>query len=161
MTGHIAGTETETDLDTSSSESFGRLFSRIYRYTHIFVGKELEQYNIGSGQFSFLIALHHNEGATQERLAHLLHVDKATSARAVKKLVKEGYVKREKDVKDKRKYRIFLTEKGKKMEPVLKEISAKWTAVLLFGFTEDEKDKIRLLLKKMVDNASAKTRGIT
>lgn len=149
------------DKDTKPPESFGRLISCIYRYTQIFIGKELEHYNIGPGQFPFLIALQHREGATQEWLAHLLHVDKATSARAIKKLIKEGYVKREKDAKDKRKYRIFLTEKGKKMEPVLKEISAEWTAVLLSGFTEDEKDKITGLLKKMVENASAKTKGIT
>lgn len=137
-------------------ESLGRLISCLYRYTQIYIGKELENHTIGSGQFSFLAALGRSEGMSQEELANLFHVDKATSARAIRKLLEEGYVTRERDPADKRKYRILLTEKGKNMHPILKRISAEWTETLLSGFAQDEKECIAPLLEKMVDNACAK-----
>jgi DNA-binding MarR family transcriptional regulator len=135
-------------------KSLGRFISCIYRFTQIYIGKELENYNIGSGQFSFLMALYRKDGITQEDLAHLLHVDKATSARAVKKLEKAGYVTRKEDLKDKRKYRVFLTEKGRKIELIMKRISSEWTARLLSGFSESEKEVMTTVLEKMVENIS-------
>ncbi len=135
-------------------KSLGRFISCIYRYTQMYIGKELESYSIGSGQFSFLMALYRKDGITQEDLAHLLHVDKATSARAVRTLEKEGYLTRKEDVKDKRKYRVFVTEKGRKIEPMMKSISSEWTACLLSGFTENEKELMTTFLEKMVKNIS-------
>ena len=139
------------------TESLGRLISCLYRHTRVYVGKELEHHNtgIGSGQFPFLMALYHKDGITQEDLAHLFDVDKATSARAIKKLHKAGFITRKRDAADKRMYRIFVTEKGRALEPVVKKISLKWTAHLLSGFEEEEKRYIIYLLKKMVDNISS------
>ena len=135
-------------------KSLGRFISCIYRYTQMYLGKELENYRIGSGQFSFLMTLYRKDGITQEDLAHLLHVDKATSARAVKTLEKEGYLIRKEDARDRRKYRIFVTEKGRTIESMMKSISSEWTARLLSGFSENEKDLMTLFLEKMVKNIS-------
>jgi DNA-binding MarR family transcriptional regulator len=139
-----------------TQESLGRLISCLYRYTHMYLSHELEQYNIGSGQFSFLMALYREDGVHQEDLAQSIKIDKATCTRAVKKLVKEGYITRKRDPEDKRAYRIFLTEKGKTMEPVLKHISETWKTILLTGFTEEEKGLVMDFLKRIVQNASHK-----
>jgi DNA-binding MarR family transcriptional regulator len=141
-----------------TQESLGRLISCLYRYTHMYLSHELEQHNIGSGQFSFLMALCREDGVHQEDLAQSIKIDKATCTRAVKKLVKEGYITRKRDSEDKRAYRIFLTEKGKKMEPVLKYISETWKAILLTGFTEEEKELTIDFLKRIVQNASSHKR---
>ncbi|WP_243466358.1 MFS transporter [Methanosarcina mazei] len=53
-----------------------------------------------------------------ESLSDYLKIDKGTTARAIQKLVDEGYVFRQRDEKDRRSYRVFLTEKGKKLEPL-------------------------------------------
>ncbi|KYK36083.1 MAG: hypothetical protein AYK19_09700 [Theionarchaea archaeon DG-70-1] len=136
-------------------ESLGKLISCLYRYSQMNLGNKLEQYNIGSGQFSFLMSLFREDGVHQEYLVKSIKVDKATCTRAVKKLVKEGYVTRQKDSKDKRAYKIFLTEKAKPTEPVLKKISSEWKALLLSGFTEEEKELVMDFLKRMVHNASS------
>jgi DNA-binding MarR family transcriptional regulator len=147
--------DSENQDAEAPQQSIGKLISCLYRNSQVYLGKELEQYHIGSGQFSFLMALYHEEGITQECLAYYLKVDKATSARAVKKLVRAGLVKRKKDLQDKRKLKVFLTKKGKRMEPEIKEISSEWTAILFSGFTKDEKKEIASLLEKMAENASA------
>lgn len=136
------------------NESLGKLISCLYRYSQMYLQNQLEQYNIGSGQFSFLRALFHRDGIHQEDLVQSLNIDKATCTRAIKKLVKEGYVIKQRDVNDRRAYKIFLTEKARTIESVLDEISLKWKAILLSGFTKEEQKVVMTLLKKMVDNAS-------
>jgi len=137
-----------------NQESVGRLTSCIYRYSLIHIGNELKPYNIGSGQFNFLMALYYKDGINQETLAQSLKLDKATTARAITKLIKEGYVTRQKDDLDLRAYKIFLTKKAKKMEPIIKKILSGWTKTLLSGFTEDERKLFLDFLKKTVQNAT-------
>ncbi len=93
--------------------------AQIYRSNLVFMTRGLEAYRIRSGQFEFLIVLYHKDGVSQETLAKLLKVSKATSARAIQNLEKEGYVYRERDESDLRAYRVYLTEKGKKMRNII------------------------------------------
>jgi len=137
-----------------NQESVGRLTSCIYRYSLIHIGNELKPYNIGSGQFNFLMALYYKDGINQETLAQSLKLDKATTARAITKLIKEGYVTRQKDDLDLRAYKIFLTKKAKKMGPIIKKILSRWTKTLLSGFTEDERKLFLDFLKRTVQNAT-------
>lgn len=54
----------------------------IYRSHVAYIVKELEAYHIGNGQFDFLTVLYHKDGISQETLAKILRVSKATSTRA-------------------------------------------------------------------------------
>ena len=83
--------------------------------------EELEVYRIGSGQYDFLMVLYHKDGISQENLARMLKVSKATSTRAIQNLEKEGYVYRQRDKDDLRAYKVYLTEKGKEMRGVIFE----------------------------------------
>ncbi|HDN50772.1 MAG TPA: MarR family transcriptional regulator [Thermoplasmatales archaeon] len=141
------------------NESIGRLISHLHRHIHMYIDRRLERYGIGSGQFPFLMRLYRNDGVNQETLARFLDVDKATSARAIKKLEDAGYVRRERDAEDSRAYRIFLTEKGKSVKPAIKNISRELREVALSGFTGKEKDLIILLLERMIRNISSTEEG--
>ncbi len=66
--------------------------SIIYRSHLAYMAKELKAYRIGSGQFDFLMVLYRKDGISQETLAKILKVSKATSTRAIQSLEKEGYV---------------------------------------------------------------------
>jgi DNA-binding MarR family transcriptional regulator len=143
-----------SEIDEKPRESIGKWISILQRYGKIFIDRELEPYKIGYGQFPFLIALYREDGISQEALSKFLNVDKATTTRAVKKLLKEGYISRVTDSADKRAYKIYLTKKGKEMSSVIKKISARWTNVLLNDFSKREKEIILTLLKKMAKNAS-------
>lgn len=134
--------------------SLGKLISCIYRYTQTYLSKELMEYGIGSGQFSFLLFLYREEGVTQDQIARALHVDKATATRALNKLEKEGYIRRKRDSVDKRRYNIYVTDAGRKMYPVLKDISSRWTKILLKDFSENEKDQLFEMISRVMENAS-------
>ncbi|MEE9151372.1 MAG: MarR family transcriptional regulator [Thermoplasmata archaeon] len=134
-------------------ESIGRWISLIYRQGQIHIGKELQVYNIGSGQFPFLTVLYDEDGLSQEEISRILNVDKATAGRDIKRLAEEGYVERKRNPEDRRAYKIFLTEKGKKVKPVIRRVLSSWTSILSSDFTEEEKDLIIELLKRMYQNA--------
>ncbi|AKB51480.1 Transcriptional regulator, MarR family [Methanosarcina barkeri str. Wiesmoor] len=122
----------------------------IYRSHLAYMVKELEAYRVGSGQFEFLMSLYYKDGVSQETLAKELKVSKATSARAIQNLEKEGYVYRERDENDLRAYRVYLTEKGKEMRYIIFKKLTAFTDILFSDFTFEEKEIFRMLIHKAV-----------
>lgn len=136
-------------------QSAGKLFSVIHRYARHFFESEFSNLDIGHGPRNFLAALSLREGITQEELSETLMMDKTTTARSVKRLVEKGYVSRRKDEQDHRKYRLFLTEKGKILAPDLWTAREKWTRTLCRGFSEEEQKQIHRFLKRIAENAAS------
>jgi DNA-binding MarR family transcriptional regulator len=122
--------------------------AHIYRSHLAYMAKELETYRVGSGQFEFLLVLYHKNGISQETLAKILKVSKATSARTIQNLEKEGYVYRQRDENDLRAYRIYLTEKGKEMRDIIFGKLNSFIDLLFSDFTVEEKKIFRLLANK-------------
>ena len=85
--------------------------------------KDLE---LTAGQVPFLMHLSHKEGITQDNLAVHLHIDKGTVARALKKLEDNGFIYREINPQNRRKYLLFLTEKGRQIVPKIHQIDKEW-----------------------------------
>lgn len=79
-------------------------------------------------------------------------MNKATTARAISKLTQKGYVIRKRDEADNRAYKIYLTKKGREIEPKLESTSQRLTEVLTTGLTENEKVTVIRLLEKMSQN---------
>jgi len=132
----------------------GKLISVLFRFGRTYLTKQLEPFNIGKGQFWFLFTLLQKDGLTQEELSNLLNVDKSTTARAIAKLEKAGYISKKIHEKDLRANQIFLTEKAKELEPHIHSILTKWNKILSAGMTEEEVEKALTLLQKMTENAS-------
>jgi DNA-binding MarR family transcriptional regulator len=110
--------------------SLGKWISILYRYGQINMTHQFKKHNIGIGQhYMFLLPLFHNDGITQEQLSLKLNVDKATTARAVKKLEDEGYILRKIDETDKRAYHICLTNKSINIQPEIREILTDWRSL--------------------------------
>lgn len=141
-----------TELKMDSAKMIGRNFSAILRMTHNHLNKELEKLGLSSGQFQFLMALIKEEGATQEEVTEILSMDKATTARAMKKLVDTGFVKRLNCNKDHRCYRLYLTEKSRKIIPDLMQVLRDWQSTMFDGFSKDEVEKFSIFLFKVYKN---------
>ena len=135
-------------------ESLGRMISILYRRGQSDIGKKLEPYNIGKGQFSFLAELLLKDGKSQDELASNFRCDKATAARAIQHLERHGYVERQQDPDDGRIKLVFITDKAREFQPLLFSILEGWTETLLQGFSADEKKIIFRLLSRSVENAT-------
>lgn len=137
-----------------TTNSLGRWVSLLYRYGQIYVTKQLEPYNIGKGQFLFLLALYHKDGLPQEELAQYLDIDKGTTARAIEKLEQTGYVIRKTSESDRRSNHVLLTQKAIDFKPQLYSILHDWTDVLCEGFSAEEVEQTFTLVERMAENAS-------
>lgn len=87
--------------------------------------------NVTIEQFDVLHLICEQEGLTQREIAEELSRDKANITRTLDALQKNELIKRSSDEHDRRVYKIFTTEKGKRLErkliPAIWEINKKVT----------------------------------
>lgn len=112
----------------------------------------LEKINIYPGQPPLLLVLYHNSGITQKELAKKLNVTPPTIAVMLRRMEKHGLVEKKLDEKDRRVYRVYLSERGKRMIGKLHKIMAELEAIVFDGFNENEKETFKELLNKMASN---------
>jgi len=133
-------------------DRLGKHISLIYRYSQIFFNSELKAYNLGSGQYMFLATLFENNGISQEQLSDIVKIDKATTARAIAKLVSENYVIRKINESDKRAYNLYTTDKANSIKKILFGILDSWNKIMLDDLDSDEKAMLLKLIEKVGSN---------
>lgn len=131
------------------TESISRYINQFYRQGVSFLGKEYKEYNIGAGQYQFLVYLYMNDGLTHEELTEKIAVDKAATTRAIVKLEECGYIKKVQDSKDKRKYYIFLTDYAKSTRESIINVSKKWENEIVGELTKEELEQFYYLFRKI------------
>ena len=143
-------------MTNNSCQSVGKYISIIHRTGSSFLSKEFSKFNIGSGQYMYLIHLYKNDGLSQEELTEILNIDKGTTAKSIKKLENEGFVMRVKDKNDKRINRVYLTPKALEIkDEFLSSINA-WENTLTLNLSYAEKEQALTLLKKITYNITHK-----
>jgi len=120
------------------------------------IARELQPYGLASGHHPFLLAVSRDPGKRQDAIAEHLVIDKGTTAKAIKALEQTGFIRRTVDSEDRRAYRVFITEKGKKMGAILDKVLLEWQETLFQGFSPEEKQRAMDLVKRMAENAKRK-----
>lgn len=113
---------------------------------------EFIEYDLTKGQYLYLVRICENPGIIQEKLAEMIKVDRTTAARAIKKLEVNGFIEKKDDEHNKKIKKLFLTEKGKHVFPVIKRENDHSNRVALEGFSEKEAETILHLLQRMRKN---------
>lgn len=108
--------------------------------------------NLQRGQFIFLTRIHECPGINMIELSNLLRVDKATTTKAIQKLLEEGYVLRERDKEDKRMWHLYPSEKSREIYPLLIEEENRNLEISFMDFAPEEKETAYSLLKRMREN---------
>ncbi|MCM3189433.1 MarR family transcriptional regulator [Bacillus subtilis] len=113
---------------------------------------EFKDLDLTRGQYLYLVRIYENPGIIQEKLAEMIKVDRTTAARAIKKLEMQGFIQKLPDKQNKKIKKLFPTEKGKKVYPLLRREGEHSTEVALSGFTSEEKETISALLHRVRKN---------
>ncbi|MCY8989777.1 MarR family winged helix-turn-helix transcriptional regulator [Bacillus atrophaeus] len=113
---------------------------------------EFKEYNLTKGQYLYLVRICENPGIIQEKLAEMIKVDRTTAARAIKKLEMNGFIEKVDDKHNKKIKKLFPTEKGKNVFPVIKRENDHSNSVALAGFSEGEAETILHLLQRIRKN---------
>jgi DNA-binding MarR family transcriptional regulator len=82
--------------------------------------------------------LKHNPGISQNEISRKLNVDKAMSARSVKKLIELGYIRKKENTQDIRAYELYITKKAEEVIPKVIEILDKRINILIEGIGINE-----------------------
>ena len=131
----------------------GALISLIHRNHFIALNSRLKPVGLSAGQFPVLLFLSRRDGITQEMLARFFYLDKATIARAVRRLVDDGFVCRRIDPDNRRAYGLFLTAKGKTVMDEILGVDASWEEELLAILTEQGRDDLVRLLHTLAEHS--------
>ncbi|TCL60027.1 DNA-binding MarR family transcriptional regulator [Kineothrix alysoides] len=129
-----------------------KLTGGIYRNTLEYTNEVFKKYSLGSGTYPYLMILYNKEGISQNQISKELAVDKALSARVIKKLIDLDYIRKETNTKDSRAYCLYLTDKAKAIIPAMKEELGIWNEIMTQNLTEEEKDNITDILSKVLGN---------
>ena len=137
----------------NSEISLGLLVSMIHRTRMIYLNDKMGNMDITAGQFPFISVLSYEEGISQEELADHFHIDKGTVARALRKLEDNEYLFRKVDSLNRRRYLIYLTEKGRKAIPTLINIEKEWENSMCSKFSQDDYNNLFDILKVLAVNS--------
>lgn len=138
---------------SNQATSLTKLTNNIYRCTQVYVDKKLEKYQLSIGTYPYLLALSKAPGISQNEISRELNVDKAMSARTIKKLIELGYIRKEENKQDIRAYRLFITESAEKILPDIIMILDEWIEILLEGNSQEQKEKGIVFLEGVLINA--------
>ena len=141
-----------------SCQYIGKYIGEIHRSSCMYFSKKFSKFAIGAGQYLFLLNLYKHDGITQEELTEKVKLDKATTARAIKKLEDEGYVKRVKKENDRRAYKLELTEKAEQIKEEVYLIMDEWESKVKNYLTNEESQQLMNLLNKL-SKSSLITKG--
>lgn len=121
------------------------------KHRHL-IENALDGCGVYRGQHQLLMFVARNKGKSQKEIAKGLGVTTATVAVSIKKLEKEGYIKKTMDKEDNRYNQIMLTKKGDEMVVKSRRLFEQVDEEMLKGFTMQELELLLDFFKRMKDN---------
>lgn len=131
-----------------------REIGRIYRALNSSSDLLMKSINLEKGQYQFLVRIKENPGINQQELSSILLVDKTTTAKAVNKLVIKGYILKKVEQADKRNFKLYLTEKGKKTCVFLDQEEQFATKISLDNLNTIQQQKLLVQLSEICHNVT-------
>lgn len=114
----------------------------------------LTQFGLKSIHASYLMEICANPGISQDRLARIICINKSNVARQVAVLEEDGFVRRVPSEADKRVMELYPTEKTLDLLPQISDILLRWEKCITQDLSEEEKETLSSLLRKMSCRAS-------
>ena len=97
----------------------------------------------------YIMFIYDNPGCSQDDLVNMFGQSKGNIAKILKKLENEGFIKREVNPENRRKYMLNITEKGSELVPKYRKISKQWEREV--GIT-DEDNELKKRIKEIAVN---------
>lgn len=108
-----------------------------------YLKSRIEEYDLGR-EIRYVIMVYDNPGCSQDDLVNIYGESKANVAKALRKLEDEGFIKREVNPDNRRKYMLKATSKAEELVPKVRQISKDWEReVGIDEFDFELKEKLR------------------
>jgi DNA-binding MarR family transcriptional regulator len=133
-------------------ESPGHVVNYLARLFAGALYRRIGEHGVSTGQFPVLLMLWEQDGVTQASLVDKLAVEQPTMAGTLKRMERDGLIKRVADPNDGRQSHIHLTRKGRNLEDALVAGAKDTNAIALAGLTAAEAAQFVRLARRMIDN---------
>jgi DNA-binding MarR family transcriptional regulator len=124
-----------------------------FRMGMTYATRQMKDINISSGLVFFIVELSQVEWLNLSDLSSAVGVDNAYATRAVQKLCTLGYVNKIHDEKDKRAYRISLTDSGKQIAERVNDTLREWVSIITIGVDKEEILTVNRVFDQFYENS--------
>ena len=123
--------------------------SRAYHEVQMYLDKKYEHLGISGYHHAYITIVCRNPGISQKKLKDFFMLDPSNITRSLIFLEKTGYLRRERDSKDKRAWNIYPTKKALQNYDEIVEIFENWKKEVMGDFTVAEQEAFGLFLRKI------------
>ena len=124
------------------SRNFGFVLNDVARSLRTAYDRRVRDLGLTRSQWWVLNHLYRNHGLTQSDLAELLEVEKPTLGRLLDRLEAKGWVRREHDARDRRAWRVYLTEAAEPQMRALRKRAGELMRDALSGLSAAERERL-------------------
>ena len=131
------------------------LISKIREKTNRFIVSQMAKHEMDgmvASHGDIIYALYRTPRLTMAEIAKKIGKDKSTVTALVEKLVRLGYLTKERDNEDTRVVYVALTSKGQELKPAFEAISSQLLDVFYAGVAEEEQEELLRILQKIYRN---------
>ena len=126
----------------------------IARCAALYRQEELAALGLKACHASYLAAICHCPGITQDQLARRIFINKSNVARQLAILEEDGFVQRKPSPEDKRATLVYPTEKAIEVLPQINRIFRDWESLVAQDLTEEERALAVKMLERMKTRAA-------
>lgn len=123
------------------SRNFGFLLNDVARLMRLAYDRRVKQLRLTRSQWWVLTHLFRANGVTQSELADTLEIEKPTLGRLLDRLEAKGWVRREHDARDRRAWRVHLTEAVEPAMHTLRDVAAGLRRDALEGLSAAQREQ--------------------
>ena len=123
----------------------------LMRAHHNTMKQYFQSHGLFNGQPPMMFHIAENSGLTQKELARRMHITPASAAISLRRMETEGLVRREVDKQDARLHRLWLTEKGRRLDTECRKARDIIIAVLYEDFSREDLEQLHRLCGHMME----------
>lgn len=113
---------------------------------------EFKPYGLSKNQYIYLVRICENPGIIQEEIVYMVKVDRSTASRAIEKLERDGFIRKEQESDNRKNKALYPTGKGKEMYAFLRKEDDYSNAAAVKGLSAEEQQTLLRLLQKVRAN---------
>jgi len=117
--------------------------------------QDLKAHQVTIGVWYYLWALCEKNGLNQRELSERAGIKEANTTVMLRNMEQDGLVRRARDTKDRRNFKIFITAKGRRLKDEITYCGVRGNLVAMENFSEGDVKRLQTLLKRVVHNVES------
>ncbi|TCK97721.1 DNA-binding MarR family transcriptional regulator [Natranaerovirga hydrolytica] len=139
-------------MNYNREDSLNFLLTKVIKLRRKKLHTLLSEIDMHPGQHAILYLLWEEDGQTQKALCTKVMIKPSSTTVVLQRMEKNGLVTREMDLEDKRISRVYLTDKGKAIKPMVDQTLKTMEEKCYKDFNEKDLEAFKSFLKRIEKN---------